>query len=151
MSYSPPADFTLPSPPYYRPATSVTLTCHAHSATGMVTYEWSSTCISCFATGDSSQTISDSILTSYSAGVHTCTANDSVQNTGSNSTQMKLIGRYSYLRYFFMTILCLHVLYSQVLDSISMVLQLPTIVTHPKGAIILHTEYTATLIQHQTM
>ena len=92
VRYSPPGDFTLPSPPYYRPATSVTLTCRAHSATGTVTYRWSSTCSSCFASSSSSWSITESTLKSNSAGVHTCTATDSVQNTGSNSTQMKIIG-----------------------------------------------------------
>lgn len=94
VRYTPPSDFTLPSPPYYHPATSVTLTCYAHSAVGTVTYRWSSTCSSCFASSSTSQTVSESILKSNSAGEHRCTATDSVRNTGSNSTQMKLIGMY---------------------------------------------------------
>ena len=92
VTYNPPSDFTLPSPPYYRPATSVTLTCHTHNATGSVTYQWSSTCTSCFASSSTAQSISDSILTSSDAGVHTCTVTDQDGNTGNGSTPMQLIG-----------------------------------------------------------
>ena len=94
MTYSSPSDFNLPSPPYYRPATSVTFTCHAHHPTGSVSYQWSSTCSSCFASSDTSQTVSDNILQSNDAGVHTCEVTDSNGNTGSNSTEMRLIGGY---------------------------------------------------------
>ena len=93
VTYNPPFDFTLPSPPYYRPASSVTLTCRAHHASGPVSYQWSSTCSSCFASSSTAQTISVTILRSNSAGVHTCTATDGGGNTGSNSTEMRLIGK----------------------------------------------------------
>ena len=93
VTYNPPFDFTLPSPPYYRPASSVSLTCLAHDATGSVSYRWSSTCISCFASNSTAQTVSETILNSDSAGVHTCTATDSDGNTGSNTTNMRLIGK----------------------------------------------------------
>ena len=92
VAYNPPSDFTLPSPPYYRPATSVTLTCHAHNATGSVSYLWSSTCNGCFASLSTSQTISESVLKSSSAGVHRCKAVDSAMNVGMNTTEMRLIG-----------------------------------------------------------
>ena len=97
VSYNPPFDFTLPSPPYYRPATSVTLTCHALGATGTVRYQWSSTCSSCFASSSTSQSVSDSILTSSDAGVHTCTVTDADGNTGTNNTDMQLIGKKGFI------------------------------------------------------
>ena len=93
VSYSPPPDFTLPSPPYYRPATTVSLTCNAHGATGSIRYYWTSTCSSCFASGSYSQTISKNILTSSDAGIHTCTATDSTGTSVSASTEMKLYGK----------------------------------------------------------
>ena len=93
VTYNPPFDFTLPSPPYYCPASSVTLTCRAHNATGSVSYQWSSTCSSCFASRSRAQTISETILKSNSAGVHTCRVTDSDGNTGSNNTEMRLIGK----------------------------------------------------------
>ena len=93
VTYNPPSDFTLPSPPYYRPASSVTLTCRAHHASGPVYYEWSSTCNSCFASSSTAQTISENILNSNSAGVHTCNVTDGDGNTGENSTEMRLIGK----------------------------------------------------------
>ena len=95
VSYNPPSDFTLPSPPYYRPATTVNLTCRAYGTTGYVNYRWSSTCSSCFASSDASQTISTSILKSTDAGIHTCTVNDGNSNIGSNTTEMRLIGEFS--------------------------------------------------------
>ena len=101
VTYDPPFDFTLPSPPYYRPATSVTLTCQVHGATGTVSYQWSSTCSSCFASSSTSHTISDSVLQSNDAGVHTCTAVDGNSNNGSNSTEMRLIGRLQLLCNFY--------------------------------------------------
>ena len=94
VTYNPPFDFTLPSPPYYRPASSVTLTCHVHNATGSVSYQWSSTCSSCFASSSTAQIVSETILKSNSAGVHTCRVTDSDGNTGSNNTEMRLIGEY---------------------------------------------------------
>ena len=100
VTYNPPSDFTLPSPPYYRPATSVTLTCYANHATGTVSYQWSSTCSSCFASSSTAQSISDTILKSSSAGVHTCTATDSHGSTGKNTTAMKLIGKKTELQSF---------------------------------------------------
>ena len=93
VTYDPPSDFNLPSPPYYRPASTVTLTCRAHSPVGSVSYQWSSTCTSCFASSSTSQSATQTILQSNDAGVHTCTATDSVNNTGRNSTEMKLIGK----------------------------------------------------------
>ena len=100
VTYNPPSDFTLPSPPYYRPATSVTLTCRAYHATGSVSYRWSSTCSSCFASSSTSQFVSETILKSNSGGVHTCTATDSARNTGVSSTEMKLIGNMAHFIYY---------------------------------------------------
>ncbi|CAI8046104.1 hypothetical protein GBAR_LOCUS25483, partial [Geodia barretti] len=93
VTYNPPSDFNLPSPPYYRPATSLTLTCRAHHPTGSVSYQWSSTCSSCFARSSSSQSITKTTLQSIDAGVHTCTATDGSGNTGSNTTEMRMMGR----------------------------------------------------------
>ena len=93
VTYNPPNDFTLPSPPYYRPATSVNLTCQAHHATGTISYQWSSTCSSCFTSRSRDQSVSDDILKSNSAGIHTCTATDSDGNIGTSNTEIKLIGK----------------------------------------------------------
>ena len=92
MKYSPPVDFTLPSPPYFRPATSVILTCYVKTASEDVSYLWSSTNPRSFVVNHTSSTVSKTILTSDDAGNHTCTATDS---TGSNSStiKMKLIGK----------------------------------------------------------
>ena len=94
MSYNSPVDFTLPSPPYYRPATSVTLTCVSDDGTRPLQYHWSSTCSDCFAFDSSSSHISVNILKSTDAGMHTCTVMDAEGNTGFAVTEMKLIGTY---------------------------------------------------------
>ena len=94
MSYNPPFDFTLPSPPYYRPASSVTLTCVSDDGTEPLQYHWSSTCSDCFAFDNSSSNISINILKSTDAGTHTCTVIDAEEKTGLAQTEMKLIGMF---------------------------------------------------------
>ena len=98
MTYNPPSDFTLPSPPYYRPASSVTLTCVAGNGVLPLQYTWSSTCADCFASSRSSSSISTNILKSTDAGVHTCTVTDADGNTGYAATEMKLIGKFQKYR-----------------------------------------------------
>ena len=91
--YNPPVDFTYLSPPYYRPATSVTLTCQVYGYTASITYSWTSTGSGSFASSSTSQSVTKTILTSTDRGIHTCTVTDSDGNTGSNSTEMQLIGK----------------------------------------------------------
>ena len=91
IQYTPPSDVSF-RPPNYRPATSVTLTCEVEGATGTVSYQWTSTCSSCFVSG-TSQSVSQSRLFSTDAGVHTCTVTDGGGNTGSASTEMNIIGK----------------------------------------------------------
>ena len=42
ITYEAPPDFNLPSPPYYRPASSVKLSCVVHGASGSVQWSFSS-------------------------------------------------------------------------------------------------------------
>ena len=93
ISYDPPFDFNLPNPPYYRPASSVALTCVAENAIEPLQYSWSSTCSSCVFSDNSSNHISINILKSTDAGIHTCTVIDGAGSTGSAMTEMKLIGK----------------------------------------------------------
>ena len=90
VQYTPPLDVSF-RPPNYRPATPVTLTCEVEGASGTVSYQWTSTCSSCFVSG-TSQSVSRSRLFSTDAGVHTCTVRDWGGNTGSGSTEMNIIG-----------------------------------------------------------
>ena len=95
VTYNPPSDFTLPSPPYYRPASSVTLTCMALSdVVGPLIYHWSSSCSSCVISGNDSSVISIDVLKSSDAGVHSCTVIDAEGHTGNTSSNMILIGMY---------------------------------------------------------
>ena len=92
MAYKPPADFTLPSPPYFRPATSVTLTCQVEQASEDVSYQWTSTNPKSFVVNHTSSTVRKTILTSDDAGNHTCTATDSSGNSNSSTIKMQMIG-----------------------------------------------------------
>ena len=93
MDYTPPDDFHLPSPPYYRPASSVSLACVATNAVGTASYLWFSTNSDSFANGASGGSISRDILTAFDAGYHICTATDEVGNTGTAMTPMELFGK----------------------------------------------------------
>ena len=93
MDYTPLSDFHLPSPPYYRPASSVSLTCVAPTdAVPPLTYHWSSTCSSCSVSENASSAITIDILRSSDAGVHTCTVTDAEGHTGQAHTEMRLFG-----------------------------------------------------------
>ena len=96
ISYTPPDQYPDYAPPNYRAASSVTLHCTTEGASGSVSYRWSSTCRSCFASSATSASISESMLRSRDRGVHTCTVTDSVGNTGSNSTTMNIVGKGAY-------------------------------------------------------
>ena len=93
VSYTPPVGDLL-RPPDYRVATSVTLTCVVEGASGSVSYRWSSTCTSsdCFARSSTSSTLTESFLRYEDAGNHTCTVTDGYGNTGSSTTEMRIIG-----------------------------------------------------------
>ena len=93
VDYTPPSDFTLPSPPYYRPASSVSLTCLAHDAVGTASYLWSSTNTESFVNGASGGTVFQDILTGFDAGYHSCTVVDEAGNVGSALTTMELFGK----------------------------------------------------------
>ena len=91
--YTPPDQYPDYAPPNYRAASSVNLRCRTEGASGSVSYRWSSTCSSCFASNSYSSSISESILKYRDNGVHTCTTTDSIGNTGNNSTRMNIVGK----------------------------------------------------------
>ena len=93
VDYTPPSDFHLPSPPYYRPASSVSLTCVVPDEIGGVSYLWFSTNTDSFVNGSTERMVHQNILTAFDAGYHTCTVTDYMGNTGSAHTKMKLIGK----------------------------------------------------------
>ena len=93
IDYTPPDQYPDYAPPNYRAASSVTLRCRTEGASGSVSYRWSSTCSSCFASSSSSSYITENILKSRDRGYHTCTATDSNGNTGSDRIQMNIVGK----------------------------------------------------------
>ena len=97
VDYTPPSDFNLPSPPYYRPASSVSLTCVAPTdAVGDVSYLWFSTNTDSFVNGSTERMVYQEVLTAFDAGYHTCTVTDEVGNTGSAHITMKLFGKINF-------------------------------------------------------
>ena len=99
VSYTPPEEGY--QPPYYRVASSVTLTCRVLGASGQIRYQWTSTCSNCFVPSDydysySGSSRSQSMLVSRDAGTHTCSAYHTSQRiSGSASTVMKIVGECS--------------------------------------------------------
>ena len=96
VDYSPPSDFSLPSPPYYRPASSVSLTCVAPpDAVLPLTYHWTSAETRSFAHERRESVISQRILTAHDAGVHQCTVTDGLGNNAVAATEIKLFGKHN--------------------------------------------------------
>ena len=94
IDYTSPDTYPVYSPPNYRAASGpVTLRCVATRANGSVTYHWSSTCSSCFASSSSSQSITRTFVTSRDAGTHTCSVRDENGNVGRASTTMNILGK----------------------------------------------------------
>ena len=91
-SYIPPDQYPDYSPPDYRAASSVQLTCVVSGSIGSVTYHWSSTCRDCFASNSSFHSVSEYLLRSRDAGIHTCTVTDSFGNRGNASIEMNVVG-----------------------------------------------------------
>ena len=89
-----PADchFPSPSPPYFRLASSVNLTCRVEGASGPFYYNWSSTNPKSFVVNNNSSILRRAILTSDDAGIHTCNVIDDDNNTGSSTIEMKVKG-----------------------------------------------------------
>ena len=88
VTYKAPPDFNFSSPPYYRPAGSVSLMCVVNGASGSVRYEWS------FRSSVTYYTSYIRIsLTAENAGRYTCTATDEDGSAVSASTEVILVGK----------------------------------------------------------
>ena len=87
-----PCDYKHSSPPYYRPCTSISLTCQAYGADQGLIYSWSSTNIASFVSGSTAQTVSVDMLTYNDGGVHTCCIYDSEGNSGCDKIEMVIKG-----------------------------------------------------------
>ncbi len=96
-TYLRPSDFTL-SPPYFRVASSIALTCVVTGSAGQVSYNWSSDCSgNCFVKGQTTQSVTTRILQPSDSGIHTCTARDFVGvdciRNASASLDMTIVGK----------------------------------------------------------
>ena len=89
-------------PPYYRAASSVTLTCRVVGGTGRIRYRWTSTCsrYDCFVLSAGSYEYSyagvsrsSALLCTHDAGIHTCSAyEETLRISGNASTVMNVVG-----------------------------------------------------------
>ena len=93
VDYTSPPDFVGGSNDY-RAASTLLLTCQVTGGSGTISYLWISTCTGCFVLRKTDQTISRITLRSSESGTHTCTATDSVGNSGSASIMANIIGRF---------------------------------------------------------
>ena len=90
VTYKAPPDFNFSSPPYYRPASSVSFMCVVNGASGSVHYEWS------FRSGFTyylESSITSYSLTAQNAGHYTCTVTDEDGSAVSASTEIILVGK----------------------------------------------------------
>ena len=83
----------FPTPSYYRPASSVTLTCILYDAIGSVQYQWTSSQNLSFVHNKTDSVIIQRLLTSSDAGIQTCIVTDMFGNTGAAKTEMELFGK----------------------------------------------------------
>ena len=95
-SYDPPSTFTL-SPPSYRAASPLSLTCEVQGLddhTGLL-YDWSSSVCAgnCFSKLGTSKTVSTDYLHSYDTGVHTCMVYDTLGCKANASISIKVVGK----------------------------------------------------------
>ena len=84
-----------PEGPEILAADSASLSCQAIGGSGIYSYQWSSTCSgNCFLSSSNmaSQTITRVAARSTDSGLYMCTVNDNAGNSGSNSTEIQIIG-----------------------------------------------------------
>ncbi len=92
VNYSAPGGFFL-KPPYYRAASSLTLTCKVEGLQGALTYNWTSDCTGgCFTQGRTTQSVEKLALQSTDSGFHTCTVTDPGGCTGNATIEVKVVG-----------------------------------------------------------
>ena len=93
VSYNPPSDFHLPSPPYYRPASSVQFTCSVYGAIEPIRYYWTTnSSYPTFAYQRFSPTLRIDRMTASAAGLYTCTILEGDGVVLSASTTIQLDG-----------------------------------------------------------
>lgn len=91
ISYNSPSDFSLPSPPFYRPASSVKFVCLVYGATRPVQYHWTSTATA-FVQQQTSWTVTINNMDVSDVGIYTCSVTDSDGDTVSATTTIQLSG-----------------------------------------------------------
>lgn len=94
MTYSPPSSFQR-APPFYQAGSTLSLTCVVDGVSEGVFYEWNSDCKagSCFALGQSTQSVTKQYLESKDSGNYTCVVFDSLGCTGNASIELQVVGK----------------------------------------------------------
>ena len=92
VTYTPPAGFNLTYPPNYKTKTDVNFTCRVEGAYGDIKYQWSTTAMRELPADNNSQILTIAMVNSYDDGNYTCNATDAKGNTGSDTTEVEVIG-----------------------------------------------------------
>ena len=93
--YDPSSSFSR-SPPFYRAASALTLSCEVEELDEVaVIYEWTSTCSgNCFVRNGTNKTVSTRYLHSYDSGVHTCIVHNAQGYTGNTTITINVVGKH---------------------------------------------------------
>ena len=93
ITYNAPTDFNLPSPPYYRTASTVTILCTAYRLPEPVRYTWTSTASSFrYFRDQNSQSVQITNMDTSDEGVYTCNVTDGHGTTTAIRTVLQLHG-----------------------------------------------------------
>lgn len=80
-------------------AESLSLSCVASGGTGIYSYQWISTCTgNCLSSRDQmASAISRNVAKSADSGTYECTVTDNAGNSGTNSTEVQVVGMYAHI------------------------------------------------------
>ena len=82
-----------PESGFYQVGSSLTLTCQTQGGHSPFTYNWNSTCNDfCFASGETSNSITSGALHSIDGGSHTCLVTDYTGRFGRDTVEIALSG-----------------------------------------------------------
>ena len=88
-----------PEPPYYRAGTPLKLTCRSDFVSRAF-YHWTSNCsMNCFVKDALEQNVSTDFLQSTDSGNHTCSVKGSMEEKGSDSIIVHVVGKLELVNY----------------------------------------------------
>ena len=95
--------------PHHILGSTATLICYTPTATGPLSYLWSSTSNDFFAYNSTSMFNKKRLLSSADAGIHTCTVTDAYGNSGQANMEMKFDGTLHFYNHYSYTLYSLYI------------------------------------------